>query len=107
MTETGPQAQSSPSSCYVRVLGTTDTQEGVGGSEELWVSSKAEKIRIADGKLPWLFLDPLFFWVTKSLSMLFKPVSQAAKLRTDLGFYLTRISLPSTQLESCAFHISS
>lgn len=35
MTETGPQAQSSPSSCYVRVLGTTDTQEGVGGSEEL------------------------------------------------------------------------
>lgn len=107
MTETGPQAQSSPSSCYVRVLGTTDTQEWVGGSEELWVSSKAEKIRIVDGKLPWLFLDPLFFWVTKSLSMLFKPVSQAAKLRTDLGFYLTRISLPSTQLESCAFHISS
>lgn len=35
MTETGPQAQSSPSSCYVRVLGTTDTLEGVGGSEEL------------------------------------------------------------------------
>lgn len=35
MTETGPQAQSSPSSRYVRVLGTTGTQEGVGGSEEL------------------------------------------------------------------------
>jgi hypothetical protein len=86
--------------CYVTVLKNYQgsPRKGCGDQKSYESAARPRKWELLMARCcGYSWIDLFFFWVTNSLSMVFKSVSQTAELRKDFSFYLTRVSLPCTQ----------